>query len=207
MVFGLQFLKTALPLPGYFLALCSQWRRVVSTCLLALVVTVGCLLLLMPPALAGINDDNFDGNIFALYGGNGSLVPPKVTLADSLQRGKPAFLVFYVDDSSDCKQYANIVSNLQSFYGQAADFIPINADAIFPKSTYEPTEPGYYFSGAVPQTVLLDQSGKVVLNVTGKVPFEQVDDIFRKLFNLPPRSQSVEFKQRSFNEFNSELSK
>jgi len=35
-------------------------------------------------ALASINDDRFDGNIFVLYGGNGSLVPPKVTLAKSL---------------------------------------------------------------------------------------------------------------------------
>ncbi|NET54244.1 MAG: thioredoxin family protein, partial [Merismopedia sp. SIO2A8] len=39
------------------------------------------LLLGTPPALAGLDDDRFDGNIFALYGGNGSLVPPRITLA------------------------------------------------------------------------------------------------------------------------------
>ncbi len=207
MVSGLQFLTSAIARAGEFFAIRCQWRRAVSTCLLALVAAASCLLLLTPPALAGSNDDNFDGNIFALYGGNGSLVPPKVTLAESLKRDVPSLLVFYVDDSSDCKQYATVVSNLQAFYGRAADFIPISADAIPPKSTYEPTEPGYYFSGAVPQTVLIDQSGKVVLNVTGKVPFEQVDDVFREVFNLLPRSESVELKQRSVNEFNSELSK
>jgi len=52
----------------------------------------------MPPALASI-DDRFDGNIFVLYGGNGSLVPPKVTLAKSLAGDRPTLLVFYVDDS------------------------------------------------------------------------------------------------------------
>src|ERR687885_837872 len=82
-------------------------RLLVSRCLLTLVAILGCLLLLgAPPALAGLNDDKFDGNIFALYGGNGSLVPPRVTLTDSFNRGKPAILVFYVDDSSDCKQFA-----------------------------------------------------------------------------------------------------
>jgi len=55
--------------------------------------------------LASLTDDHFEGNIFVLYGGNGSLVPPKVTLAKSLA-GTDQLLVFYVDDSSDCKQYA-----------------------------------------------------------------------------------------------------
>jgi hypothetical protein len=29
------------------------------------------------PAYAGLNDDHYDGNIFALYAGNGSIVPPE----------------------------------------------------------------------------------------------------------------------------------
>lgn len=38
------------------------------------------------PAMAGLTDDRYDGDIFALYAGNGSLVPPKITLADSLKQ-------------------------------------------------------------------------------------------------------------------------
>lgn len=113
-----------------------------------------CLFLLgMPPALASINDDRFDGNIFVLYAGNGSLVPSKVPLAASLERDRPTLLVFYVDDSRDCKQYAMVVSRLQAFYGRAADIIPINVDAIPLKSTYTRTEPGYYYEGVVPSTL------------------------------------------------------
>jgi hypothetical protein len=62
-----------------FLKLCSikkifSWRYLISTCLLI----ITCLFLLgTPPVLAGINDDRFDGNIYVLYAGNGSLVPPK----------------------------------------------------------------------------------------------------------------------------------
>ncbi|MCL1470034.1 thylakoid membrane photosystem I accumulation factor [Argonema antarcticum] len=186
----------------------NYWRQIFASCLLTLFAALSCLLLMgTPPALAGINDDYFDGNIYVLYAGNGSLVPSKVTLAQSLKGNKPTLLVFYVDDSRDSKQYAAVVSHLQQFYGRAADIIPVDVDSIPAKSTYEPTEPGYYYKGFVPQVVLFDQSGKEVLNGKGQVPFEQVDDAFRKLFNLLPRSESAELKQRVVNEFNTELAK
>lgn len=181
-------------------------KRLIARCLLSLIAIFGCLLLLgAPPALAKLNDDNYDGNVFVLYAGNGSLVPPRVTLAESLKQHKPALLVFYVDDSRDCKQYATVVSQLQSPYGRAASFMPIDIDSLPPKSTYTPTEPGYYYEGLVPQTVLIDQKGKVVLNETGQVPYERVDDVFRKVFDLLPRSESVELKRRTVNEINTEL--
>jgi thiol-disulfide isomerase/thioredoxin len=163
------------------------------------------LLLGTPQAQAALNDDKFDGNIFVLYGGNGSLVPARVTLAESLKKEKPTLLVFYVDDSSDCKRYATVVSQLQSPYGRAANFIPVNVDILPPKPSDQPTEPSYYYKGSVPQTVLLDQKGKVVLDQVGQLSFEQVDDVFRQVFDLLPRSQSVELKRRIVNEINTEL--
>ncbi|HEY9626327.1 MAG TPA: thylakoid membrane photosystem I accumulation factor [Coleofasciculaceae cyanobacterium] len=157
------------------------------------------------PAWAGLNDDRYEGNIFPLYAGNGSLVPPRITLAEARQRQLPALLVFYIDDSADCKKYSSVVSLLDSFYGRAAGFIPISVDAIPPQSSYDPTEAGYYYSGFVPQTVLLDQAGKVVLNQKGAIAFEQVDDAFRQVFDLLPRSESTELKRRPVNEVNTEL--
>ena len=184
----------------------NSWRRFIAKCLLTLVVGLSCLLLMgTPPALAKFTDDSFDGNIFVLYAGNGSLVPPKVTLAESLKRNNPTVLVFYTDDSSDSKQYATVVSRIQAFYGRAADLIPVSVDSIPVKASYEPTEPGYYYQGFVPQIVLFDQSGKIVLNDKGQVPYERVDDALRKVFNLTPREKGPNLKQRSFNEFNTEL--
>ncbi len=181
-------------------------KRLIGRYLLSLFAIFACLLLLgTPPALATIDDDRYDGNVFVLYGGNGSLVPPHVTLAESLKREKPALLVFYVDDSRDCKPYATVISNLQAPYGRAANFMPIGVDSIPVKSTYEPTEPGYYYKGLVPQTVLINQKGEVVLDEVGQIAYERVDDAFRKVFDLLPRSESVALKRRSFNEFNSGL--
>ena len=182
-----------------------SWRGVITRFLLVL----GCLFVLgMPSALAGINDDRYDGNVFVLYGGNASLVPAKITLEKSLQQSDRAtLLVLYLDDCSDCKQYAPVVSRLQAFYGRATYIIPVNVDTIPPKSSFAPTEPGYYYKGVVPQVVLFDRAGKIVLNKQGQVPYEQVDDILREVFDLLPRSESQELKRRSFNEFSSELAK
>ncbi|MBD2164088.1 thylakoid membrane photosystem I accumulation factor [Calothrix membranacea FACHB-236] len=182
----------------------SNWQRWVSKALVMLV----CLFIInMQAASAGLKDDIYDGNIFVVYAGNGSLVPPRQTLAQTLAEHKPAFLAFYVDDSKDCKEYAITISRVQEFYGKVVEILPISVDTIPAKKTYEPTEAGYYYSGAVPQVVVFDQSGKVLLNKQGQVPFEDIDDRFREVFDLLPRTESVQLKRRSFNEFSSELSK
>lgn len=163
--------------------------------------------LLANPALAGIEDDKYDGNVFVLYAGNGSLVPAKASLADSLKAKKPALIVFYVDDSTDCKKYSTTISQLQGYYGKAASFIPVTVDSLALDKKYPQTEAGYYYGGTVPQTVVIDKDGKVRLNQAGLIAFEKVDDTMRAVFDLLPRKDSIELKRRSFNEFNSELAK
>jgi hypothetical protein len=166
---------------------------------------VGMLVLSAPAAMAGLTDDHFDGNIFALYGGNGSLVPPRVSLKQALEQQRPTMLVFYVNDSRDCKQFATTVSQVQAYYGKVADIIPVNVDTISPEGNYAANEPGYYYQGVVPQTVVFNQASQSVLNVQGQVPFEQIDDVFRQVFDLLPRSESVPLKRRLVNEINTEL--
>lgn len=177
-------------------------RQVGLTVLIAAVVVLNAGVL---PAAATLNDDHFDGNIFPLYAGNGSLVPPKVTLAEAMQRNRPVVLVFYVDDSSDCKEYASVVTRIDGFYGWAADIIALSVDMLPVKAKYEPTEPAYYYKGYVPQTVVLDATGKVRLDAKGNVDYEKVDDVLREVFDLLPRSESVELKRRKVNELSTEV--
>ena len=175
--------------------------RAISVVLALLVIWMG----FSTPAWAELTDDLYDGNIFALYAGNGSLVPPRVTLAQSLKQEKPTLLVFYVDDSADCKRFSSTVSQLQAPYGRAANFIPVMADSIPVKASYDSSEPGYYFTGSVPQTIVLDAKGVVRLNEVGNVTYEAIDDVLREVFDLLPREESVELRRRSVNEVNSEL--
>ena len=179
-------------------------HQILSGLLLVILLSVS-LLGGASPALAGLTDDRFDGNIFPLYAGNGSLVPPKVTMTESRQRQRPTLLFFYVDDSSDCKSYATVISRLDEPYGWAADFIPISVDMLPEKASYDPNEPGYYYKGYVPQTVILDQAGKVVLDAKGAVAYEQIDDVFRQVFDLLPRAESAARKRRQLNEVSTEL--
>ena len=184
----------------------QSWQFLVKFCFLPLLIAcVSFPWWSAYPASASINDDRYEGNIFILFAGNGSLVPPRLSLAESLQRQMPTILVFYVDDSSDCKKFSGVVSKLQEYYERNASIIPVSVDSIPFKSSYTPAEPGYYYQGIVPQTVVLDQKGEVVLDKSGQIPYETIDDVLREVFNLLPRSESVELKRRSFNEFNSEL--
>ena len=176
----------------------NRTNRLVRQLLVLFALLIGLGYLGMSSALAGISDDRFDGNIFVLYAGNGALVPPKVDLATSLQRHTPALLTFYLDDSRDCKEYAIVISNLQAFYGREVDFIPVNVDTIAPDQSYPATEAPYYYTGAVPQVVLIDQAGKMVFNETGQTPYEQIDDVMRGMFNLPARSKKVELERPEF---------
>ena len=176
-----------------------SWSQLI-VCLLILAVSFS---LVATPASATINDDRYEGNVFVLFGGNGSLVPPRMDLPTSLKREKPAILVFYVDDSSDCKQFSIVVTRLQEFYGRAASIIPVSIDSFIDKDEYSPDEPAYYYSGVVPETVILDRKGKVVYDGKGQVPYEEMDDVLREVFDLLPREESVVLKRRSFNEFNS----
>jgi hypothetical protein len=184
----------------------SNYLKFVSRSIVAITLVVICTCLATLPAVAGINDDKYDGNVFVLYAGNGSLVPAKISLANSLKANKPALLVFYVDDSSDCKKYSTVISQLQAYYGKAASFITVTADSLDLNGKYPNNEAGYYYKGKVPQTVVIDKNGKVRLDEVGQISFEKMDDTLREVFDLLPRKESVELKLRSFNEFNSELS-
>jgi hypothetical protein len=179
----------------------------VTKSLITTILVIACSLLLTTPALANIDDDKYDGNVFVLYAGNGSLVPARISLADSLKAKKPSYIVFYIDDSKDCKAYSGVMSQMQAYYGKAASFIPVTPDSLELGHKYLNTEEGYYYKGVVPQTVIIDGEGKVRLDESGQVPFEKIDDTFREVFNLLPRAESVALKRRSFNEYNSELTK
>ena len=185
----------------------DRWQKRVGRSWLLLAL-VSCLVFWgTSPALAGLNDDRYDGEIFTLYAGNGSLVPPKFTLAEALKRDRPTLLVLYIDDSSDCKAYSAVVSQVQAYYGRAADILPVRVDGMPQKTAYAETEVGYYYKGVVPQTVLFDASGKMVLNEAGTVPFETLDAKFRELFDLLPRTQTLDLKRRQVNEVTTELAR
>ncbi|MGK7905736.1 MAG: thylakoid membrane photosystem I accumulation factor [Synechococcus sp.] len=169
----------------------TGWKRISLVLCLVLSLALGAL-----PAQASINNDRYDGNIFALYGSNGGMIPPRVSLSESLSQRVPALLLFFVEDSSDCKRYSGAVANLQVRYGLGVNFIPINIDALNPE---DPNDPGKYFTGRVPQTLLFDPDGKVVYESVGDRPISEVENEIRALFSLDP-VEPGELRRQPFNE-------
>ncbi len=154
---------------------------------------------------AKLTDDSYDGNIFTLYGGNGSIVPPKISLAQSLQQGRAAMLVFYVDDSADCKRFSPILNLAQGFYGKTVSLIAVSVDSLdLHKKSYAPNEEAYYYKGGVPQTVLISGEGKVSFDRQGLFGFEELDSAIRDLLDLPDAPPEFKFRKtdKVINELN-----
>ncbi|WP_299484712.1 thylakoid membrane photosystem I accumulation factor [Acaryochloris sp. IP29b_bin.137] len=172
-----------------------SWRRIGQRCISVLIlVFLLCGFGMIPSqdAIAGIYDDEFDGNIFILYASNAALVPPKVSLAAAIQKEIPTLIMFYTDDSQECKQNALVLTQLQAEYKRQLNLMPIMVDAIKAQSTDDPTDARYYYNGQfVPQFVLVDATGQVVLNQNGKMSFEQLDEPVRTLLGLAPRTEPL----------------
>ncbi len=157
------------------------------------------------PVQARLTDDTYDGNIFALYGGNGSIVPPRINLAESLEKGRAAMLVFYVDDSADCKRFAPILNLAQGFYGKTISLIAVPVDSLdLQKKNYTPADEAYYYKGTVPQTVLISGDGKVGYDREGLFGFEDLDSAIRDLLGLPDAPPELKFRKtdKVINELN-----
>jgi hypothetical protein len=179
--------------------------------LLALLVLVAISsLLAASPAYASLENDRYDGNIFALYAGNGSLVPPRSSLAQALEEKRVAVVIYYLDDSSVSKRFAPVVSELQRIWGNSIELIPLVTDPLRPggkaaAADLPPGDPSRYWSGLIPQVVVFDRSGNVVFDASGQVEVDAINGAVSKATDLPLPALSGQGSTRSFNELNSEV--
>jgi len=178
----------------------------VAALLLVLAVGLG----LGAPAEASLENDRYDGNIFALYAGNGSLVPPRSSLELALQEHRVAVVVYYLDDSSVSKRFAPVVSELQRVWGNRVELIPLVTDPLRPggkaaAGDLPSGDPSRYWSGLIPQVVVFDREGQVVFDASGQVEVDAINGAVSRATGLPLPAPSGLGSTRSFNELNSEV--
>ncbi len=157
------------------------------------------------PAYSARDTNSYDGNIFPIYAGNGSLVPPPSTLSESLKNERTSVLVFYLDDSSTSKQYAPVVSGIKLLWSSAVDLIPLSIDEIDNDDKKTESDPGFYWHGNIPQVVIIDGKGKVMLDKEGQVSINEINESISEATGLNKPEFDITIK--SFNEYNSEPSK
>ena len=162
-----------------------------------------CLLLMASPAEAARESDSYDGNIFALYAGNGSLVPPATTLKDALENQRTSVIVFYLDDSSTSKTFAPVVSELQRLWGRQVDLLPFTTDSFQGDDSQDPSDPATYWHGTIPQVVVIDGKGNVLLDEDGQVPLEAINAAISAATGIEAPAQGS--TTISFNELNTEV--
>ncbi|MFM2158540.1 MAG: hypothetical protein RLZZ124_1014, partial [Cyanobacteriota bacterium] len=121
---------------------------------LSLLAALTALTAVAPAALAARDTNSYDGNIYALYAGNGSLVPPRSTLAEALAEHRPIVLGFYLDDSAASKQYAVVFNELQRLWGRTAELILLPTDPLQNRPGQGAGDPATYWHGEIPQVVV-----------------------------------------------------
>lgn len=147
------------------------------------ILVVSLVLLTSQATHADVTDDTYENNIFNVYGTNGNITAQRVTLKDSIQNGQPSFIVIYVNDSRDCKRQTYEITQLQSRFGKAINFIAVNADA-FPDDQPDLQK---YYSGDVPRMLLFDGKGKLVYEKTGYTSAKNLAQPFFDLEKILPK--------------------
>jgi hypothetical protein len=177
-------------------------QAALAATLLALLLGVA---LCPAPALASLTNNNYDGNIYALYAGNGSLVPPRSTLEKALADQRAAVVIYYLDDDASSKQFAPVVSELQRLWGNNIELIPLTTDPLQNRADQGPSDPAHYWHGRIPQVVVFDPQGQVVLDAEGQVRLDAINAAVSQATGINIPEEFLTSTTVSINELNAEV--
>jgi len=170
-----------------------------------IIINLFIIIFLNIPAYGSRITDSYDGNIFPIYAGNGSLVPPQSSLKESIQNKRVSILFFYLDDSADSKALAPVIAGLDLIWKNNIDIIPLTTDELQNKDFTDPLEEGFYWNGYIPQTIILDETGSVRFDKNGLLDIDEINKIISEIKGIKLEDSS--FSVESFNEYNSQISK
>ena len=179
--------------------------RAACRVVVVLALMVGLLGLAPASAQASLTNNNYDGNIYALYAGNGSLVPPRSSLEQALAEQRPAVVIYYLDDDTASKQFAPVVSELQRLWGNSIELIPLVTDPLQNRPDRGPADPAHYWHGRIPQVVVFSPEGRVLLDQEGQVPLDAINDAVSQATGITIPEEFRRSTTVSINELNAEV--
>ena len=179
--------------------------RLLLSSSLGLMLAAGLVGLGSRPAQASLTNNSYDGNIYALYAGNGSLVPPRSSLAQALADHRTTVVVYYLDDDAASKQFSAVVSELQRVWLNNIELIPLVTDPLQKRADTGPSDPAHYWSGLIPQVVVFNSEGKLVFDEQGAVSVDAINAAVSQATGIPLPEGGTTSTTESFNELNSEV--
>jgi hypothetical protein len=188
-------------LPRTAARLSAQLSAQLSALLMSLLV----LVLPVQPAVAALTSNSYDGNIYALYAGNGSLVPPRSSLEKALADHRPTVVVYYLDDDAASKQFAPVVSELQRLWGNQIELIPLSTDPLQNRPDRGSSDPAHYWRGQLPQVVVFNRDGEVLLDASGSVSLSRINSAVSQATGIDLPEGLAAGDLRSINELNAEV--
>ena len=116
-----------------------------------------------------------------------------------------AVLFFYLDDSSDSKAMAPIISGLDLIWRNNIDIIALTTDELQDKEKSDlRSEPNYYWNGLIPQTIIINSDGEVKYDQNGMINIDELNKVIGELKGID--IEDMTFSVESFNEYNSIIS-
>ena len=94
---------------------------------------------------------------------------------EAITNDKPSLIEFYADWCTTCQSMSPVLKNLKENYDQQINFVMINID--YPENNQLIKQ--YQVIG-VPQWNFLNSQGKIIENLTGKVPKKVLESILLK---------------------------
>ena len=186
----------------------SLWRGLPRS-LVDLVLAVALVAALLGVAPAGarasLTNNSYDGNIYALYAGNGSLVPPRGSLEQALAEHRATVVVYYLDDDAASKQFAPVVSELQRLWGTSIELIPLVTDPLQNRPDRGPADPAHHWRGSIPQVVVFSPEGRVLLDQEGQVPLAAINDAVSQATGITIPEDFRRSTTVTINELNAEV--
>ena len=103
------------------------------------------------------------------------------------------------------KRFAPVVSELQRLWGRSIDLLPLSTDPLQGRESSGAGDPATYWSGTIPQVVVIGADGLVVLDQNGQVPLASINDAISTSTGLPAPDLGRIDQEGSFNEVNIEV--
>ncbi len=106
---------------------------------------------------------------------DGPLITGKNMKDGSINKGKPAYVIFYHRECYNSKRQARRTVELYEKYNGRVDFIVI--DLYSPRSSDQTTLLRKHYKNYIPHLTIYDNEGKVVYDKSGEVRNSQMSDL------------------------------